>query len=133
MSNKTTAVEKIILFVMFLVFALIIVVFAKNQNKTDNESSSSDQISLQYKTVSKQAYLNNSSDNKTSDYFTEKVNINTATIEQLDALPNIGKKRSESIIEYREANGGFEKIEDIMNVNGIGEKMFADIKDFIVV
>ncbi|AWK50769.1 competence protein ComEA [Clostridium beijerinckii] len=59
------------------------------------------------------------------------VNINTATIEQLKTLDGIGDSKANSIIEYREQNGGFKSKEDIKNVTGIGEKMFEKIKEQI--
>jgi len=61
------------------------------------------------------------------------VNINTATAAELETLPGIGPKTADTIIEYREANGPFETIEDIMNVPGIGEGTFEKIKDRIAV
>lgn len=60
----------------------------------------------------------------------EKININTASKEELMTLPNIGEKRADSILEYRE-NNKFEKIEDIKNVSGIGDKFFEQLKDLI--
>lgn len=62
-----------------------------------------------------------------------KVDINTATAEQLDMLPGIGVVYAQRIIDYREQNGPFRTIEDIMNVTGIGEKKFEQIKDYIKV
>lgn len=62
----------------------------------------------------------------------KKVNINTATKEELMTLPNIGEKRALSIIEYRQKNK-FNKAEDIKNVSGIGDKYFEAMKDMIVV
>ncbi|WP_138158819.1 helix-hairpin-helix domain-containing protein [Peptoniphilus catoniae] len=59
-----------------------------------------------------------------------KVNINTASAEELKSLPGIGPKMAEKIIKYRDKNS-FSKIEDIMNVGGIGEKKFEEIKDYI--
>ena len=64
---------------------------------------------------------------------TEKININTATVEQLVQLQRIGPSYAAKIIEYRKANGPFEKPEDIMKVSGIGPKTFEDNKDRISV
>jgi competence protein ComEA len=63
----------------------------------------------------------------------EKLDINTATAEQLDALFGIGPVKSQAIVDYRTANGKFKAIEDIMKVKGIKEGEFAKIKDFIKV
>ncbi len=62
-----------------------------------------------------------------------KININTATQNQLETLPGIGKVIAARIVEYREANGKFNSIEEIMNVSSIGEKRFADIRDIICI
>lgn len=61
------------------------------------------------------------------------VDINTATKQELCTLPGIGETRAESIISYREKNGGFARIEDIMKVEGIKEGMFSKMKDRICV
>jgi competence protein ComEA len=59
------------------------------------------------------------------------VNINTATVDQLIGLPGIGAKMATRIIDYRQKNGGFKKLEDLMNVQGIGEKNFLKLKPLI--
>lgn len=61
----------------------------------------------------------------------DTININTATIEQLTVLTGIGEAKAKAIIIYREENGSFKSIEEIMNVSGIGEKTFENIKEFI--
>ncbi len=60
-------------------------------------------------------------------------NINLATTIELDSLPGIGETFAKRIVEYREQNGDFQTIEDIMKVKGIGENLFEDIKDLITV
>lgn len=64
---------------------------------------------------------------------TELVNINTASLEELDTLPSIGEKTAQAIIDYREENGPFINIEDIINVAGVGEVTFERMKDRITV
>lgn len=61
----------------------------------------------------------------------DKININTASVELLDTLEGIGKSTANKIIEYREKNGPFKTIENIMDVSGIGQKTFEVFKDKI--
>jgi competence protein ComEA len=61
------------------------------------------------------------------------VNLNTATVTELQTLPGIGAKTAERILQYREKNGPFKKIEELMNVQGIGEKSFLKLRPQITV
>lgn len=76
------------------------------------------------------AAANSSSENQGSG---EKVNLNTADVAGLQKLTGIGEKKAEQIIAYREQNGSFKKVEDLMQVSGIGEKTFASLKDQLTV
>ena len=61
------------------------------------------------------------------------VNINTASAADLEALPGVGAKTAARIVEYRQKNGPFKKIEELMNVRGVGEKNFLKLKPQITV
>lgn len=63
----------------------------------------------------------------------EVVNLNTATANQIADLPGIGVKTAELIVQYRVKNGPFKKIEEVMNIRGVGEKTFLRIRDRITV
>ena len=62
-----------------------------------------------------------------------QVNLNTASAAQLEELPGIGASTAKRIVEHRQKNGGFKKIEELMNVKGIGEKSFLKLKPLVVV
>jgi competence protein ComEA len=61
------------------------------------------------------------------------INLNTANATDLESLPGIGKSTAQRIVEYRQKSGGFKKIEELMNVKGIGEKSFLKIKSRLTV
>jgi competence protein ComEA len=61
------------------------------------------------------------------------VNLNTASASQLEGLPGIGKSTAERIVEYRQKSGGFKKVEELMNIRGIGEKSFLKLKPLVTV
>jgi competence protein ComEA len=62
---------------------------------------------------------------------TAKVNLNTATVEQLTTLPGVGPKLAGRIVEYRQKAGGFRSPQDLMNVKGIGEKNFQKLEAWL--
>ena len=62
-----------------------------------------------------------------------QVNLNTASTVELERLPGVGPAMAARIVEYRQKNGGFKKIEELMNIQGIGEKRFLDLKPQITI
>jgi competence protein ComEA len=64
---------------------------------------------------------------------TAKVNINTASVEQLTTLPGVGPKLAARIVEYRQKSGAFRSAQELINVKGIGEKNFAKIEPWLTV
>lgn len=72
-----------------------------------------------------------SSNGNNSDKGSTLININTADLEQLKEITGIGNIKAQSIIDYREANGGFKSLEELKNVDGIGDKTFEKIKEQI--
>lgn len=71
--------------------------------------------------------------NKSDKNDNDIVNINTASLTELQNLSGIGKSKAEAIIKYREQNGNFKNIEELLNVDGIGEKLYEEIKSNITV
>jgi competence protein ComEA len=63
----------------------------------------------------------------------QTLNLNSATVQQLESLPGIGPRTAQRIVDYREKNGPFKRVEDLMNVQGIGEKSFLRLKPLVTV
>ncbi len=70
---------------------------------------------------------------KASPTVSTPVNLNTATAAELQALPGVGAATAKLILEHRQKNGGFKKIEELMTIKGIGEKSFLKLKPLVTV
>lgn len=136
MSEKSNVAERIILFMVFFVFAVLLVVFVFGWDAITGTSTtaSGTPSEFQYVTSSKPDTAITSEPNVSQDEKAEGlININTATATELDALPGIGEKKAQAIVDHRAENGPFGSIDDIKEVKGIGDGIFEQIKDLITV
>ena len=95
-----------------------------SKNESTNENTNEDSNNTE-------SYITKENLNSSNNTKISKVNINNATQTELETLPGIGPSTALKIINYRKEKGKFNKIEDIKNVNGIGESKFNKIKEFI--
>lgn len=76
---------------------------------------------------------NKNNDNNSGEGESKKININSASKEELDSLPGVGEVTAQKILDYRDENKEFKSIDEIKNVKGIGENKFNDLKDYICI
>ncbi len=98
----------------------------KEEDALINKCEQKDDISLK-----NDACIEKDKSTNTNDNLNKQISINTATKEELMTLPGIGEAKAQEIIDYRNTNGSFNTIEDIKNISGIGDSIFAKIKDYI--
>lgn len=110
---------------------MVIIIYSKSEVKDFEKTKETEKI-VQEKCIKKdENALKNDACITDSAKTSGKVSINTATKEELMTLTGIGDSKAEDIIKYREENGPFKTIEDIKNVSGIGDSLFAKIKENI--
>lgn len=106
------------------------VIYVMNNSEIKNGSKV---ISCDTKCKTEVIEVNNCVEEKKLETSKNKININTATVEDFTSLSGIGEAKAKSIVEYRNINGNFKSIDDIKSISGIGEALFNKIKDNIVV
>lgn len=121
---------------------LVIYVYTKDEikknNLQENQPCSSNNYIITECTENKVSIItsnenNENNENNNSSVSSSLININIASIEELTTLPGIGESKAQNIINYREENGYFKTIDEIKNVNGIGEATFDQLKKYITV
>ncbi len=145
----------IILFFVFIIISCGIFLILNNRNNANEQeqlavmAAKISDLETQIKNSSQQEFIVTNSNPETTasedknvsttdevvqeDEITDKININTASLEELDVLSGIGQAKAQDIIEYRDQNGLFKAIEDIQNVKGIGPAIFAKISAQITI
>ena len=101
-----------------------------NNNEIKNGSNN---VSCDTKCKTEVIEVNNCVEEKNKEESKNKVNINTAGVEEFTTLSGIGEAKAKSIIEYRNSKDNFKSIDDIKSISGIGEALFNKIKDNITV
>lgn len=119
---------------------LVIYVYTKDEiskdssKKTTNDSKAHENsYNIETYTQGKISIISSNDTKTNQDSSNTLININTADAKKLEELPGIGATKANSIITYREEVGGFKSIEDLKNVNGIGDATFEKLKDYITV
>lgn len=120
-----------------IVDEMVIIIYSREEVKDFGNTKEKEQKVIEdcqnnYEGVVNQACISSDNDNNsTSQVEGATISINTATIEQLQTLSGIGYEKAKGIVSYREEHGSFQNIEEIKNVNGIGDSIFDKIKDHI--
>jgi competence protein ComEA len=120
MTGKLTRTEKILLAVSAAFLCLLLACYLRDSAAGRNGAAV---VETQFEAA----------ESEIAPVSTAKLNLNTATAEELQELPGIGEVLAQRIVDYREEHGAFQKIQEIENVNGIGEGKFSDIEDQITV
>ena len=110
---------------------MVIIIYSNEQVQNFSKTKEVEQQVQQYCMQPDNNALKNDACITESTNTSSKVSINNATLEQLQTLPGIGTSKAQDIINYRTEHGQFQSIEDLKNISGIGDSVFAKIKDYI--
>ena len=113
---------------------MVIIIYSREQVKDFEKTKEIEkQVLDKCSELDENSLKNDACIDSSNNKHTGKVNINTASLEELMSLTGIGEAKAKDIIKYREDNGGFKTIEDLLKVSGIGDNTFASIKENITV
>lgn len=114
---------------------MVIIVYTKKEMEQNVEKNLTSDADIS-ESLGKDSIIesdSNSTSNNTTSKPTKKVNLNTASLEELTTLPGIGEAKAKSIIQYRKTCGSFKVIEDLKNISGIGDSVYAKLEKYITV
>lgn len=113
---------------------MVIIIYSREQVKDFEKTKEIEkQVLDKCSELDENSLKNDACIDSSNNKHTGKVNINTASLEELMTLTGIGEAKAKDIIKYREENGGFKTIDDLLKVSGIGDNTFASIKENITV
>ncbi len=115
---------------------MVIIIYSREQVSNFSKTKEKEQQIItncqnSYEGITNNACINNEQLDSTDHNLSNLVSINEASLEELQTLAGIGSEKAKNIISYREEHGKFQNIEELKNVTGIGESIFAKIKDYI--
>lgn len=108
---------------------MVIIIYSKEEVKNSKKTQTEEIKECICPTIENKAIIENNTNKESSDQTSTKINPNTASLEELQEIPGIGKTKAEAIIKYRKIQP-FNKIEELLNVDGIGETTYEKIKNY---
>ena len=132
-------VTRILIAVALIILGVIFIIIALNQPRVSADKPVDNTVnsSISDKTdVSSDTVTTNKSSNATDKYTSSvsfPINLNTCTAEDLMAIDNVGETRANAIIAYREHLGGYTSVDQLMNISGIGDSVYASIAPYVTV
>lgn len=106
-------------------------IYEQDESTLISNQSSQSNTSVYIETQSAQTTTVN--DSSVSEYVSYPVNINTATVQELCTINGIGEKRAEAIVQYRQQIGSYTSVEQIKNIQGIGDSIYAQVSPYLTV
>ncbi|MEQ9091769.1 MAG: helix-hairpin-helix domain-containing protein [Balneola sp.] len=135
-TRKERIVISCLMFLVIMIFTISALITKKYNSSSDNYAAILKEFEEKSAAIEERKNLavNDSlieNEEKGTNTITLKININTADINELQKLKGIGLTYAQRIVDYRQENGEFKNIEELLNIKGIGEKRLEDIKSFI--
>ena len=128
---------RVLIAVALIVLGVIFIVIALNQPKQSNHKSANSTVSVSDNSnadyTEKSTSKKNSTTGKSQSSVSFPINLNTCTAEDLMAIDNVGETRANAIIAYRDFLGGYTSVEQLKNISGIGDSVYASIEPYVTV
>ena len=128
---------RVLIAVALIILGVIFIVITLNQPKQSNHKSANSTVSVSDNSsadyTEKSTSKKNSTTGKSQNSVSFPINLNTCTAEDLMAIDNVGETRANAIIAYRDFLGGYTSVEQLKNISGIGDSVYASIEPYVTV